>query len=331
MNVLVLGGTVFLGRHLVDALLAYDHSVTIFNRGTHDVSFAKPVTRIVGDRRSGADLARIPQAGWDAVLDLITEAPEVIRASADHLCAADRYVYVSSVSVYRDLSTPGNTEDSPIFAPDAGPFDDEAAQYGWRKARSEEAVRDVFGDARSTIVRPGLIVGPNDPSDRFSAWPRRFAAGGTAVVPAPAERAVQFIDARDVAEFIIRLIEHSIGGTFNVTSPRGAISMADVVAACRANIDDPAHAAYVSADFLADRGIEGWIDLPLWISPRIPYGGIMDVDVSRALAAGIAYRSLADTLEATRAWLRDAPEPETRAGLSFEVEAELLRAWKSAS
>ncbi|GAC1583361.1 MAG: SDR family oxidoreductase [Candidatus Velthaea sp.] len=329
MNVLVLGGTVFLGRHVVAALIARGHAVTLFNRGTHDVDAQAPVTRITGDRRQAADVQRIPPADWDAAIDLITAAPGVVAASAQHLHAAGRYVYVSSVSVYRDLAQHGIDETAAVFAPDAGPFDDEAEAYGWQKARSEEAVRAAFGAERATLIRPGLIVGPYDPTDRFTAWPRRVAAGGTALVPGPPQRAVQFIDARDVADFIVHAIEARVGGTYNVTSPRGAISMEQVVEACRAGLADAARPCYVEPEFLAQRDLSGWVDLPLWISPRIPYGGLMEVDVSRALAAGLTFRPLEQTVRDTRSWMRDAAPPLTRAGLSPERETELLEAWNA--
>jgi 2'-hydroxyisoflavone reductase len=329
VNVLVLGGTVFFGRHLVRALLARGHTVTIFNRGNHDVDGDLPVIRIHGDRTNTAGLARLTADGWDAVVDPSSDIPDVVEASARHLRNARRYVYISSISVYH-LDKPIIDETSPLFeAVEGDPLAMTAEAYGWRKATSEKRVGAVFGE-RATLIRPGLIVGPYDPSDRFTYWPMRFARGGNVVVPAPPERGVQFVDVRDVADFVIRSIENSLVGAYNVTSPRGAVTMRDVVDACREGIDVLPAATWIDGDFLTAHGCEGWVDIPLWIPPDSPYPGILNADVSRAVHAGLIYRPLRETIRDIRDWYAASGRTELKAGLGPQKESELLDAWNAA-
>jgi 2'-hydroxyisoflavone reductase len=328
MNVLVLGGTVFLGRHLVAELLARGHTVTTFNRGTHDVDAGFPVTRITGDRTRPDDLARIPAGGWDAVVDPSSDNPDVVALAAAHLRAARRYVYISSVSVY-DLRHAPVDEETPVITDHGGdPLADTAEAYGWRKAASEAQVAAVFGE-RATLIRPGLIVGPFDPTDRFTYWPVRVARGGHVLVPGPPERAVQFVDARDLAAFIVTVIERDRAGRYNVTSPRGAIRMRDLIDACRDGLDTLPAIHWLDPAFLTEHGCEGWLDLPLWLPPDSPYRGILDVDVSRAIDAGLRLRALDETVLATRAWFAHTGRAELKAGLDPQRETELLERWNA--
>jgi len=329
VNVLVLGGTVFFGRHLVRALVARGHAVTTFNRGNHDVDGELPVTRLRGDRTDAIDLAHIPTSGWDAVVDPSSDIPDVVEASARHLRAAGRYVYISSISVYH-LNRPAIDEESPLFETVEGdPLAMTPEAYGWRKATSERRVSALFGDSRVTLVRPGLLAGPYDPTDRFTYWPVRFARGGNIIVPGPQERGVQFVDARDVADFTVHAIEEGTSGAYNVTSPRGAITMRDIVDACRDGIDVLPAATWIDGDFLAEHGCEGWGDVPLWIPPDSPYPGILNADVSRALTAGLKYRPLRETVRDIRDWYAATGRIELKAGLTPQKESELLDAWNA--
>ncbi len=329
MNVLVLGGTVFFGRHLVAALTARGHRVTTFNRGTHDVDGALPVTRIAGDRAKPADLARIPREGWDAVVDPSSDIPDEVEAAARHLRTAGRYVYISSISAY-DLSRAPVDEDSPVHTGYTGdPAAESAEAFGWRKATSEERVGAIFG-SRATRLRPGLIAGPYDPTDRFTYWPVRIAGGGNVLVPGPPERAVQFIDVRDLAGFAVHAIERDLSGIYNVTSPRGATSMRDLVDACREDIPTLPAVHWVDGAFLAAEGCEGWSDLPLWLPADSPYSGIFAADVARAVAAGLRLRPAVETVRATRDWFAESGRTGLRAGLDPTRETELLDLWNAA-
>jgi 2'-hydroxyisoflavone reductase len=327
MNVLILGGTVFLGRHLVAELLARGHRVTTFNRGTHDVDAALPITTIRGDRTVAADLARIPTDGWDAVIDPSSDVPHVVEAAARQLRSAGRYVYISSVSAY-DLGQTQIDEQARLFTRhDGDPDADEA--YGWRKATSEARAAAIFG-ARTTLIRPGLIVGPFDPTDRFTYWPQRLARGGDVLVPGPPDRAIQFIDVRDVAAFIVRTIEADLGGAYNVTSPPGAISMRDLIDACRDDVSALPIVHWVDAEFVVEHGCTGWIDLPLWVPPDSPYArALFAADTGRATAAGLRLRPLADTVRATREWCARSERTVLATGLDPAREKELLDEWNA--
>jgi 2'-hydroxyisoflavone reductase len=328
MRVLVLGGTVFLGRALVAALAERGHDVTTFTRGTRLESDAPPATRIHGDRQ--ADLTALPRAGWDAVIDTSGYRPAVVRASATHLAESARYAFVSTISVY-DMTQPELDEESsrPPLAP--GTAEDAPEAYGPLKARCEDEVRAVFG-ARALIVRPGLIVGPYDPTDRFTYWPQRAARGGAILAPAPAERFVQFVDVRDVADFLVTTLERSESGTFNVTGLPRTTTMGDVVEASRAAAGTASHAVWVDEEFLVQHGAEPWTGLPLWIPQSMGLPGLSNVNVRRAVERGLAPRGLSETVRDTLAWARSRPpDGAPAAGLSAQRESELLAAWRDAT
>jgi 2'-hydroxyisoflavone reductase len=332
VRVLVLGGGVFLGRHLVAALLARGHDVTTFTRGRHPIDGGPSVTRLVGDRER--DLSPVSRDGWDAVVDTCGFVPRVVRASAEHLRAAGRYAFVSSISVY-DAKRPEVREDSPRQSlpqgtdPNAETVDGDT--YGPLKASCEDAVRDVFGD-RALIVRPGLIVGPHDPTDRFTYWPERAARGGTILAPAPPGRYAQFVDARDLARFIVAALDAHMSGDVNVTGAARMTTMGDVVDSARALAGVPSDVCWVDDAFLERHGVEPWSELPLWIPDSLGLLGFSNADVSHALAWGLQFRPLAATMADTLAWVQTLPADRTRkAGLSAEREAALLEAARIAA
>jgi len=313
VRLLLLGGTRFLGRHVADAALARGHEVTTFTRGRTPQPFGDRVCALVGDRdpRVAPGLAALDGDTWDAVIDTSGYVPRVVGASAALLAArVRRYVFVSSLSALAKPDRPGLDEAAPVATLDDPATEDVLPNYGGLKAACETVVRDALG-ARATIVRPGLIVGPYDATDRFGYWVARFVhprllgeRPPRAVVPAPRERPVQFVDARDLAAWLVDLCERDVGGTFNACSPAGEWTMRDLVDACVAASADPPVSAWVDEKTLLDFHVEPWTGLPLWIpSTEADAAGFMSVDCGKAEAAGLRTRALDDTVRDTAAWL----------------------------
>ena len=313
MRLLVLGGTRFLGRHIVDAALDRAHDVTIFTRGSLPAPWGPRVAALTGDRdpRNGRGLRALENDVWDAVVDTSGYVPRIVCASADLLAPrVHRYLFVSSVSVYARPDRPGLTETAEV-ATLADPGSEEVlAHYGALKARCEDALSRRFG-TRATHVRPGLIVGPFDATDRFGYWVARFVhppllgeRGPRAVVPAPAQRPIQLIDARDLAAWIVRLLEDDVGGTFNACSPDGTWSMGDLVDALAAAAPAPPAPVWVDEDVLVSHAVTPWVGLPLWLPSGEPdSAGFMRIDAGRAKSAGLSPRHLGQTIADTAAWL----------------------------
>jgi 2'-hydroxyisoflavone reductase len=316
MKLLVLGGTKFLGRAVVEAALARGHELTLFNRGETNPGLFPDAERLRGDRDGG--LAPLEGRSWDAVIDPSGYVPRIVRDSAQLLATVERYVFVSSISVYEDYREP-RVEGDPLEQLGDHPVDrlfEDYANYGALKALCEQEVQSVFGE-RALIVRPGLIVGPHDPTDRFTYWPRRVERGGTLLAPAPPELPVQMVDVRDLAGWMVSMVEDGRGGVFNATSPPGALTFRSMLDACGAT-----DVTWVDEAFLAEHGVEGWSDLPCWIpSSEESHSCFQLVDVSRAVEAGLTFRPLAQTAH-------DVPEWTGQAGLAPEREAELLAAWQ---
>lgn len=314
MKLLVLGGTRFLGRHLVDAALARGDEVTTFTRGRQPDHWGGRVQGLVGNRdpRGAPGLDALRTGEWDAVVDTSGYVPRVVRASAELLDRrVGRYLFVSSISVFTDASRTGLTERDPVGML-ADPHTEEVGKfYGPLKAACERAVAEVFG-ARAIDVRPGLIVGPHDPTDRFGYWVARFAhpdllglRGREAVVPNPPARPLQFIDARDLAAFMLTLLDKGLNGTYNATSPAGQWTFADLVAALVAagGVAAP-RPVWMDESVLVEQKVEPWIGLPLWIPASFASeAGFMQIDCTKAQRAGLATRPLAATIADTAAWL----------------------------
>jgi 2'-hydroxyisoflavone reductase len=321
VRLLLLGGPRFLGRALADAALAGGHELTFFNRGQTNTELYPEVERIVGDR--SGDLGALAGREWDAVIDTCGYLPSVVRASAEALSGSGLYCFVSSVSVYADFSVP-TSEESPVAA--LGDLSDDevtAETYGPLKALCEEAVRDVFRE-RALVVRPGLIVGPHDPTGRFTYWPHRVARGGEVLAPGPPERPTQVIDVRDLAEWTVALCERGASGTYNATHP--GVSFSELLETCRDVSASDASTTWVTDAFLLEEGVGEWMELPLWLAD--PALAAADkVDVGRALAAGLTFRPLAETVKGT---LELATTVEG-VGLTTEREAALLAAWHARS
>jgi 2'-hydroxyisoflavone reductase len=317
VRLLLLGGPRFLGRAVTDAALAAGHEVTFFNRGKTNPELYPEVEHLVGDRSGELDALR--GRSWDAVVDTCGYLPETVRASASALADSGTYCFVSSISVYRDF-TRVNGEESLVAELGDLPADEVTEEsYGPLKALCEDAARDVFG-ARALVVRPGLIVGPYDPTGRFTYWPHRIARGGEVLAPAPPENPTQVIDVRDLGAWIVDLCARRANGTYNATHP--GVSLKDLLATCRQVASSDAEITWVSPEFLVEHDVGEWIELPLWlVDPALEYAD--RVDVSRALEAGLTFRPLEETVRGT---LDDA-ETTDAAGLRPEREAELLAAW----
>lgn len=317
MKFLLLGGPRFLGRAIVDAALERGHELTFFNRGTTNPELYPEVERIVGDRKEGLDA--LVGREWDAVVDTCGYLPRDVRASAEVLAGSSVYCFISSISVYADFSTPANEESAVGELGDLP--DDEVTHesYGPLKALCESAVRDVVGE-RALVVRPGLIVGPHDPTGRFTYWPHRVARGGEVMAPGPPERPTQVIDVRDLAEWTVALCEQRETGTYNATHP--GVEFSGLLETCRAVTSLDARPTWVTDEFLLEQEVGEWMELPLWLAD--PALAAADrVDVRRAIDAGLAFRALEETIRATLAHAKTVDG----VGLTVERETELLAAW----
>jgi nucleoside-diphosphate-sugar epimerase len=314
MRALVLGGTRFLGRALVDALLAEGHVPTLFNRGLTNAELFPTVEKLRGDRSS--DLSALESREWDGAFDVAAYLPADVRRSVAALDTVGRYTFVSSISVYADFSVQPveGAAVAELQPGDEGSESDET--YGGRKAACERIVVDAFGE-RALVVRPGLIVGPHDPTGRFTYWPHRVARGGEVLAPGTPDDLVQFIDVRDLAEWIVRATADGVGGTFNATGE--PMRLGDLLEGCRDVTGSDATFTWISSEQLLAEDVGPWMELPLWL-PLPEYAGMQEASVERARAAGLTYRPLADTIAAT---LGEA-EPVDGVGLMPERERELL-------
>jgi 2'-hydroxyisoflavone reductase len=325
VRILVLGGTSFAGRHLVELALARGHEPVLFNRGRTGAGLHPGVERVVGER--AGSLEGLDGRTFDAVADMSGYFPTDVERSAALLAgSAGRYLFVSTRSVYADHSRPGANEDSALAElPPGAPRDEITGEsYGPLKVMCERAVRAAFG-ARATILRPGLIVGPYDPTGRFTYWPVRVAAGGDVLAPAPPDQAIQVVDARDLATFALDLLERDAAGTYDVVSPAGLLTLGRVLDACLAAAGGDARLVWADEAFLLERGVEPWTELPLW-TPGEDMAGFQRSDVSRALAAGLSIRPIAKTVADTLCWAREA-HPDPGASMTREREAALLQEW----
>jgi 2'-hydroxyisoflavone reductase len=335
MRLLILGGTLFLGRALVEAALGRGHEVTLFNRGRRShVSFDR-VETLTGDRDGGLDALR--GRTWDSVIDTSGYVPRLVRASAERLAGAvQSYVFISSISVFADFSGPVD-EASPLKTiPDERVEEVTGMTYGPLKALCERAVEEVV-PGRSLIVRPGLIVGPHDPTVRFSYWTARAARGGEALAPGDPATPVQLIDVRDLAEWVLRMVEAQDVGTFNVTGPDYVLTMGEMLETCRSASGGDARFTWVDEAFLTERAIMPWSNLPLWMPDSSKsHRCFHRVPIDRALAAGLTFRPLEETVRDTLAWQkasRGEPVPDKPGvpmpdlSLRPEREAQLLEEW----
>lgn len=336
LRLLILGGTGFTGPHQVRYALSRGHKITLFNRGRRPKDWPAEVEELVGDRDTG-DYKALAGREFDVCIDNPTSVPFWVRDAADALAGRIKhYVFISTMSVYADDSQPGQDEDAPrhrYTGPDAmaetnASLRKNMALYGPLKAACEDEVLRRFGAQASTLIRPGLIVGPGDETDRFSYWPLRLRQGGAMLVP-PRQDPVKFIDARDLAEWTVRMAEQRAAGAFNGFGPANELSMGSLLEQMRTAIGSQARFVEASRAFLAEHKVAPWVELPLWLPGEGATAGFHRRSNARAVAAGLSFRPAAETARDLLAWWdsldatrRSAP---LRAGLKPEREAELLR------
>lgn len=327
MDLLMIGGTRFLGRHLVDAASARGDTVTLFNRGKTNPNLFPELEHLTGDRDGGLEV--LQGRNWDAVIDTCGYLPRVVRASVEALRNhVGFYVYISSVSAYADFFKIGITEkDETSTLKDPGIEEVNDATYGPLKAACEAEVWRVYGE-NGLVIRPGLIVGPFDPTDRFTYWPWRVAQGGEMLVPENPDWLTQIIDARDLAEWTMEMIRRAAGGTYNAVGPGSPISFGTLLAICEQVSGSQPRQVWMDTDFLLEQDVAPWTDLPLWL-PGDEFAGMAQISNQRAVANGLVFRPLAQTISDTLSWAAARPDGyEFRAGLKPAREDELLQLWQ---
>ena len=328
MRILIIGGTRFLGRHLVEAALAHRHEVTLFNRGQSNPDLFPQLETIIGDREK--DLDRLKGRIWDTVIDVAGYLPRLVRLSAEVLePSVSRYVFISSLSVYADFRKIGIDESYPVGKIEGESVEEITGEtYGPLKALCEKAVREIYGE-RALMIRPGLIVGPHDPTDRFTYWPVRVARGGDVLAPQKPEATTQIIDVRDLSDFIIKLIEENASGIYNATGPDHELTMGQLLEVSKQVSGSDADFKWAGVEFLNQNKVEAWSDMPAWIPDDEEGVGFARIDISKAIQAGLTFRPLEETVRDTLDWAKTRPtDHEWKAGLSSEREAEVLAALK---
>ncbi len=346
LSILILGGTGFLGPQLVEAARARGHELTLFNRGkTRPELFAHaPEIELLQGDRDGK-LEALAGRKWDAVIDTSGYVPRLVKMSAELLAPnVGHYVFISSISVYGDLSKPGIDESAKV-ATIADPTIEKVTNesYGALKALCEQAAEAAM-PGRVTNIRPGLIVGPEDPTDRFTYWPVRIAAGGEVLAPGDGLDPVQFIDVRDLAAWTVHAIEEKQHGTFNAVGPAGVLPMKALLEACvQASPEAKATLTWVPAPFLEKQKVSAWGDMPVWMPREANPPDAPLIDSGKAIGLGLKFRPVSETVKDTLAWWRSLPPAapagqkedrfhrtaRLRAGISPEREREVLAAWKA--
>jgi len=340
LRILVLGGTGLIGPPMVTYAVERGHDVTLFNRGKTNAHLFPGLEKLKGDRND--DLSSIEAEvakgrTWDVVIDNTASIPRWVESSAGLLAkSADLYLYTSSISAYGSISEPNTDEDTPVATIDPAevpkvktPRDITGENYGPLKALCEAAAREAFPD-RAIVVRPGLIVGPGDYSDRFTYWPVRIHRGGEVMVPGNPNDPVQFIDSRDLGEWYIRLVENKAIDTYNGTGPASRLSIAEMLYGIRASTSKEVTFTWVPADFLAENEVQAWVHLTVWVPPESEDGGLAQVRIDRAKKAGLTFRTLQDTVASTLEYWNSLPEDrrkKPRAGCPAELEEKTLAAW----
>jgi 2'-hydroxyisoflavone reductase len=328
LKILILGGTGFLGPHTVDYALARGHQVTLFNRGKRNPGMFPNVETILGDRDGKLD--GLKDRKWDAVVDNSGYVPRIVKMSADLLAPnVGQYLFISSISVFGETPKPGADETAPTD-PLTEPNSEEVMKYyGALKAACERAA-EASMPGRATTIRPGLIVGPLDPTDRFTYWPVRIAKGGEVLCP-PADDPTQIIDVRDLAAFIVKCLEDRNYGIFNATGPEKELSFKAMLEATKKAAKSDANLVFTDAAFLEKNEVAAWAELPSWVPGTGDTAGFSRINCRKAISKGLKFRPVEEIVEDTLKWWATLPaerQAKLKAGLAPEKEAKVLAAWK---
>ena len=327
LRILILGGTGFIGPCIVRYAMQRGHTVTLFNRGRTNTHLFPEVEKLVGDREGQLDALKKRQ--WDVVLDNTGYVPRHVRDSAQLLKGSvGRYLFTSTRQVFADFRAPDKKEDAPKATIDDPTSENVGRHYGALKVLCEQAVNEIYGDF-ATIVRPTAVAGPNDRSDRFTYWPVRINQGGEVLAPGDFTDPIQYIDVRDLAEFMVHLLENGTSGTFNAAGPEADLSIAEFLYGCRAITSANVRFTWVPADFLTEHNVQPRRGMPLWISPKIKGETRSPVNRDKAIANGLKFRPLAVTARDTLDWYLSKPEDQRilRRGISAQRESEVLAEW----
>lgn len=327
LKILILGGTSFLGPHLVEELQEQGHEVTIFNRGTQDTSLLTDVETLQGNR--DGDLNALTNRWWDTIIDTSGYLPRLVEASSKLLSkATNHYTFISTISVYENFHSLNIDESYPLAK-----LEDEANEeinektYGALKASCEGVIERYFPN-HFLVIRPGLIVGPRDPTNRFAYWPLRILDGGEILAPGLPTQNLQFIDVRDLAKWIVAMVERQETGFYNATGPGGSLSFEEFLKTCSQISKKDVSLIWISEDFLIEHGVQDWTELPLWLSGKRKMPGFLNVDARKAIQAGLTFRPLTQTISATIDWEKQNRKDDTQIGIDRKKEKELLTLWK---
>ncbi len=326
MKILVIGGTIFVGRHIVEAALQRGHNVTLFNRGRTESALFGDVEKIVGDRSESLD--KLARRTWDVIIDTSGYVPRVVSKSCEALkSSCQSYVFISTGSVYKDKSKPGISEDNETLIPkdpDALEWNDDT--YGEMKSGCEVVVTKTFAE-QALIIRPGVVVGPYDPTDRFTYWPVRIESGGWVLAPGRPERPIQFIDARDLGTWTILLSESKANGIYNAIGPDYQLSMNKFLNDCGTVAQSDATFIWVPDQVLLQQKIEPWSEMPFWIPENTENSGMSLRDNSKAIKSGLTFRPLLETIADTLNWWHEEKAGcDLKAGINRKRESEILQA-----
>lgn len=326
MDVLIIGGTKFLGRALVDVLLQNEHTITLFNRGKTNPGLYPQVETIIGDR--DGQTANLGERSWDVVIDTCGYVPRIVNQSVQYLKGRTKqYVFVSSISVYKENPTPNQDESAEVIELEDKASEDIYAtpeSYGGLKVLCERATQDGFGED-SLIIRPGLIVGPHDPTNRFTYWPVRIRKGGKTLAPGNGSGFIQVVDVRDLAEFMVNLIEKNVNGVFNVTGPTRPLRIDELLDRLIQVTQSDTELVWKQDQWLLDNKVGPWMEMPLW-APSPAFQASMQTNISKSMEYGMTFRALEETVQDTLVWYDTiiGDEKEWPAGLDAKKEMVLL-------
>ena len=324
LHILVLGGTGFLGPHVVERALSRGHKVTLFNRGKTQPHLFPELEKLRGDRKS--DLSALDGRRFDAVIDTSGYIPKDVTVTARKLQDSGQYLFVSSVSAYAETNV-SVTEDSPLAVLTDPNSEDVRRDYGPLKAACERAAEHEM-PGKTIVIRPGLIVGPGDPTDRFTYWPVRVARGGDVLAPGTPADPIQSVDVRDLAAFMVLTLEKRAHHAYNVAGPGSPLTIGGLLHSCKEISKSDANFRFVSAEKLEELGVSGWTDMPIWVPPTSEGAGLLNANIDRAVALGLKHRPIETTIRDTLAYWNSLPAERTaklRAGIDPAREAEILK------